>query len=169
MKIRKYYLLIGISFSDVKILLEKVFVIMLISLFASSCSANRTSASSDMGVLMGVVVLSEGNQMPNNQLEESSRGVSREVLIYELTNVSDAQESGQLYSSINSKVLKRTKTNAKGEFKVKLTEGKYSVVIKEGEGYYINQFDKENNIHPVLIETGKTTKTTVTINYNASY
>ena len=169
MRIIRYLLSIVALLFKGRVSHENLLAIILVSFFVSNCSSNRTSSSHDVGFLIGTVVLSEENQMPNNQVSRAPKGVRKEILIFELTNVSETQASGKLYSSINSKLLKTTKTNAEGEFKVKLTEGKYSVVVKENDGYYINLFDKDNNIHPVMIEGNKTTTTTVTISYNASY
>jgi hypothetical protein len=97
--------------------------------------------------------------------------VVREIYIYELTSdkqTEPAEEAG-FYQKINSKLVKKVKSDKKGLFSVLLPPGYYSLFVKEEKGLYANLFDDAMNINPVQIRKGKWEKFEFIIDYQAVY
>ena len=137
-------------------------------LFLASCGSYY-KLNNQFGVLEGAIVVDKGNQMSSENLNSVKKGINKEVYIYELTNVSSVEKVNSLYTSIKSKLVSRVKTNKKGEFKIKLNEGNYSILIKENNGFYVAELDKYNNLHPVLIKTDGIVFVKIIINYETYY
>ena len=133
-----------------------------------SCAANR-HPKSNMGVVLGKVTYEKGNQMPGQDSSASAKGVIRDIYIYELTNELDVSKKNLLYTDINSKVITKVSSDASGAFSIELMEGEYSLLIKEGDAYYASQLDMNNNLHPITVKAGETTRVNVLINYEAFY
>ncbi len=120
--------------------------------------------------LQGQVFWVSGNQMPGPESVLSpNQGAIREVLIYELTAVSDATQVGPFFRDIKTRLVISTQSKPNGSFKVKLPIGSYSVFTKERNGLYANLFDENGNINPVVIKPGKYAWKTITIDYDAAY
>lgn len=93
------------------------------------------------------------------------------LYIYELTNASQVKRASEasFYTAISTKLVKEVTPGKKGNFKVKLPPGQYSLFIKKGDLYYANSFDDKNNIAPVAVERGKYTSVEVKADYGAVY
>ena len=98
-----------------------------------------------------------------------NQGAVRDVLIYELTNVTDATQVGPFFRDIKTKLVATTQSNADGTFKIKLPVGSYSVFTKEKNGLYANLFDGKGYINAVIIKEGQWAWRTITIDYEAAY
>ncbi len=120
--------------------------------------------------LEGQVFWVSGNQMPGPEAVLSpNQGAIREVMIYELTTVSDATQVGPFFRDIKTRLVVCVQSKADGKFRVKLPEGTYSVFTKERNGLYANLFDEKGNINPVVIKPGQFAWKTITIDYDAAY
>jgi len=122
--------------------------------------------------IQGKVLWEAGNQMPSPDAPQSGgrRGVERTVYIYELTNSSQATTAdGVFHTNIQTKLVTQVKTDADGNFAIKLKPGRYSLFTKEEKGLYANLFDGEMNIFPVEVKEGEVTSVEFLINYNAFY
>lgn len=133
-----------------------------------SCATSR-NLKSETGFVVGRVTHEKGNQMPGQESSASATGVIRDVYIYELTNELDVSKKNLLYTDINSKVVAKVSSDASGAFRIELMEGEYSLLIKEGDAYYASQLDMNNNLHPITVKAGETTRVNVLINYEAFY
>jgi len=150
-------------------------ILVLASMGLISCK-HLQKTSSSQGI-SGTVVWLEGNLMPT--LDDSSysqraagKPVMREVYIFEPTKLNQTEKgnkSSVLYTKIHSKLIKKTKSNAAGHFKVNLPPGKYSVFTLEEDGYFANIFDGQGFMNPVTVEVGKFTKIVIKVNYKAYY
>jgi hypothetical protein len=122
----------------------------------------------------GKVIWKAGNFMPQVGVKPSTpKGlpVVREVYIYQLTNekqTEPAEEAG-FYRKINSKLVKKVKSDKKGMYSVTLPMGYYSLFTKEEKGFYANLFDDAMNINPVQVHKGKWAKFEFVIDYQAVY
>lgn len=144
-------------------------IILIAFSLLSSCVLTNTSRNNS-GWLEGTIVFEKGNQMPGGADHLNLKGeAQRNVYIYELTNLDSVEKVGRLYTTIKSKLVRKAKTKKNGTFKTKLAEGNYSIVTKEKNGYYVSEFDKYNNLHPILIKSGQTTFVSILINYEAVY
>lgn len=120
--------------------------------------------------LQGQVFWVSGNQMPGpDAVLSPNQGAVREILIYELTNISDATQVGPFFRDIKTKLVASAQSKADGTFKVKLPAGSYSVFTKERNGLYANLFDGKGYINPVTIKIGQYAWRTITIDYDAAY
>ena len=120
--------------------------------------------------LQGQVFWVSGNQMPGPDVVLSpNQGAVREILIYELTNTSDATMVGPFFRDIKTKLVATAQSKPDGTFKVKLPVGTFSVFTREKNGLYANLFDGKGNINPVTIKDGQYAWRTITIDYEAAY
>lgn len=128
------------------------------------------AASAQKQGLQGQVFWVSGNQMPGPEAVLSpNQGAVREVLVYELTNITDATQVGPFYRDIKTKLIATTQSKSDGTFKIKLPVGSYSVFTKERNGLYANLFDGKGYINPVVIKEGQYAWKTITIDYDAAY
>lgn len=120
--------------------------------------------------LKGQVFWVSGNQMPGPEAVLSpNQGATRDVLIYEITNVTDATQVGPFFRDIKTRLIATIQSKPDGTFKIKLPVGSYSVFTKERNGLYANLFDGKGYINPVLIKEGQWAWKTITIDYDAAY
>ncbi len=120
--------------------------------------------------LQGQVFWVSGNQMPGPDVVLSpNQGAVREILIYEVTNITDATQVGPFFRDIKTKLVASAQSKSDGTFKVKLPVGSYSVFTREKNGLYANLFDGKGYINPVTIKAGQYAWRTITIDYEAAY
>ncbi len=120
--------------------------------------------------LQGQVFWVSGNQMPGpDAVLSPNQGAVREVLIYELTNLTDATQVGPFFRDIKTRLVAAITSKPDGTFKIKLPVGSYSVFTREKTGYYANLFDGKGYINPVTIKEGQYAWKTITIDYDAAY
>jgi hypothetical protein len=63
---------------------------------------------------------------------------------------------------VNTQELARVKTDNKGNFKIALPIGKYSLFIKTEKGFYANLRDQFNNLAPFEVMAGAYTHVILT-------
>ncbi|MGN6420538.1 MAG: hypothetical protein ACTHMC_23715 [Pseudobacter sp.] len=123
--------------------------------------------------IRGLIHLVKGNQMPSpSRPLPAPEPLQTTLYIYELTNISQVTRSeayAPFYTAINTRLIKQVNSNKKGEFKVKLPPGQYSIFIKKDDRFYANLFDEKNNIAPVTVAKGKYTEVEVRADYDAVY
>lgn len=120
--------------------------------------------------LRGQVFWVSGNQMPGPEsILSPNQGAIREILIYELTTVSDVTQVGPFFRDVKTRMVATILSRPDGTFKIKLPPGSYSVFTKERNGLYANLFDEKNNINPVIVRAGQYAWKTITIDYEAAY
>lgn len=120
--------------------------------------------------ICGTVRWIEGNQMPGPGAERPpGKGVAREILIYEVTTISQVAPENGFYTHIPTRLVARTRSNKKGEFRLKLPPGRYSVFVKEADGLWANLFDSRGAINPVEVTEDNFTVVAIEINYRAAY
>lgn len=100
-----------------------------------------------------------------------SKGVSRVILIYSLTNRTETEGDGvNLFTKINTKRIKKVTSNKTGRFCVNLPLGKYSLFIEEpGFGIYANIFDDKMNICPIEVKKRKNADIVLKITHSATF
>ncbi len=145
--------------------LSSCFVLLITTLAAAQKNTQGIS---------GRVLWKAGNFMPTVGVKASvpkATPVVREVYIYALTNDKqvEAGEDAGFYQKVNSILVKKVKTNNKGQFSVSLPVGYYSVFTKEDKGLYANLFDDAMNINPVQVQRRRWTKIEVVVDYQAVY
>jgi len=120
--------------------------------------------------LQGQVFWVSGNQMPGpDAVLSPNQGAVREILVYELTNFTDATQVGPFFRDIKTKLIATGQSKQDGTFKIKLPVGIYSVFTREKNGLYANLFDGKGYINPVTIKEGQYAWRTITIDYEAAY
>lgn len=125
--------------------------------------------------IKGRITWLEGNQMPKISDAPIQTGVLkgepvvRTVQIFPLVNLADAKMENGLFQSIAAKPIAETTSNEKGEFKIKLPPGQYSVFTVEEDGLFANIFDQNGDIQPINIKKKKWSKLDIVINYKAFF
>lgn len=142
--------------------------IVIVTILFSACGTTNL-INNEGGLLVGVVEFEEGNQFLSKDKVSKKAPLKRDIYIFELANVEDTKRDGIYFEEIGKKLVAIQKTNKKGVFKIKLPIGRYSIITKEPQGFFSSEFDKDNNLHPIVVKAGEKTFTTILINYNAYY
>ena len=151
------------------------FSFLICLLFCAGFSFAQTLDNTIKQGILGTVVVREGNLMPapsrNGKPQSAQRGKpsNRELLIYELTNLSQVKVNGTFYSEVQTKPVAKVTAGADGIFQVFLKPGRYSVFSQEPQGLFANRFDGDGNIFPVEVVEDRLTLVEFVIDYNASY
>ena len=135
-------------------------------------SVQKANSSATAQGINGSVTLATGNRMPMKDApQRSPRGIKATVLVYEPTNIAQTRRIGTtpVYTAINTKLVASVETDSSGAFIVALPVGSYSLFVKQGDRFYANLFDVNNNIALFTVEEGKLTKVRLSVNNNASY
>ncbi len=141
----------------------KIFLLGTALILTFSVSAQRQG-------IIGKVEWLEGNQMPGPDRKPApSRGIQREVWIYQAVTIQQAKSEGVFFSDIASPLIKKIKTNRKGCFKLKLPPGDYSIFILEKKGLFANRFDGQGRINSVTVKPGEFTEISILVDYEAAY
>ncbi|WP_229317394.1 hypothetical protein [Larkinella sp. C7] len=121
--------------------------------------------------ICGTVLFKSGNHMPGpDRPQPKGQPVVREVLIYELTKIdqTEATDDG-FYTKINTRFIKKVKSDTDGKFCISLPAGSYSVFVQEEKGLYANLSDGQNNIFPVTVEKNRRSTIAFDISYQAVF
>lgn len=118
----------------------------------------------------GKLIWVTGNQMPGPDRKPTPlQGVAREVYIYPLLSLSDVKMEGVFVSEINQQPIAKIQSDQNGNFAVNLPPGKYSILVKENDGLFVNTFDSQNHINPVEVKNRNVSRMEISINYMAAY
>jgi hypothetical protein len=112
------------------------------------------SCSRDTLRVTGQVLRVSGNQMPSPDLPEPVfPGFSTGIYFFEPVQVSAATRTGQegVYSSVNARLIKQARSDARGRFSVRLKPGRYSVLIGKDSLFYANIRDGKGFLNPMEI------------------
>ncbi len=154
-------------------MMRKKLGLTLLAFLMLTVLSSYTSIFCRKGGIKGVIWLVKGNQMPSpGQPPVPREPLQTTLYIYELTNINQvtrAEAHAPFYTAINTKLVKEIVSDSKGEFKVKLPPGQYSLFIKKEDRFYANLFDEKNNIAPVTVAKGKYTEVEVRADYDAVY
>ncbi len=146
--------------------------VLVISVIISSVNASMLKPTCKKQGIDGYVYRISGNRMPSPNIKSPApKGSRTTIYVYELTNVNQVDRQGQspFYFSIKTKLFKKAESDSSGYFKIKLPPGRYSLFTKKDTLFYANWFDKDNNIAPVEVVSGKMTKAEIRIDYDAAY
>ena len=153
-----------------KQILFSLFAIILINIACSS--SKKANSVSEIQGIQGIVTEVTGNQMPMmGEPKPQPNGIKTTVFIYEKTNVNQVTQIGSspIYTIINTKQVAFVETDSSGAFTLALPVGSYSLFIKQGNQFYANLFDSDNNIALFTVEEGKLTQVSLQINNSATY
>jgi hypothetical protein len=154
-------------------MMGKKLVLPLLAFLMLTVLSSYTCIFGKKGGIKGMIYLVKGNQMPSpDQMLPPKKPLQTTLYIYELTNIDQvtrAEAHAPFYTAINTKLIKQVNSDTKGEFKVKLPPGQYSLFIKKDDRFYANLFDEKNNIAPVTVAKGKFTEVEVRADYDAVY
>ena len=101
----------------------------------------------------------------------SVRGVSRQLIIHELTSIEDVEvDDSGFITSIHTNRVASTASNARGFFEIALPVGAYSVFVREDSLHYLGlRVDQEGHLYPARVDTNATTESHFDIQYHATF
>ena len=153
-----------------KQILFSLFAIILINIACSS--AKKANSVPEIQGIQGKVTEVTGNQMPMiGEPKPVPKGIKTTVLVYQPTNTNQVTQVGSspLYTTISTNWVASVETDSTGAFTVALPVGSYSLFIKQGDQFYANLFDSNNNIALFTVEAEKLTVVKLQINNRATY
>jgi hypothetical protein len=143
--------------------MKKLLILLCIS------SVFTTSFAQKQGIC-GKITWVSGNQMLGPDKKSSaSKGIVREILIYEVTTNDQVTQEDGFYKDVKTKLVARAKSKSNGSFSVKLPTGTYSAFVVEEKGLWANNFDGQGRINPVVITATNWTNLLLEVNYEAAY
>ncbi len=130
---------------------------LLCLIFIGCCSQKKLKNSNNLVTqgIAGQVFEVAGNVMPSpDEPQHNFEGIPMKatVAVFALLKHESLQKKEGMYINMESTAIAQTETNEKGEFKIALPVGSYSVFLKMKEGYYANSFDEKMNVNPVTIK-----------------
>ncbi len=145
--------------------------------WAASAAPGIKPAHKPVQGICGTVTELTGNQMPRitedgkDPKTGNGKRVMREVLIYPVLTAQQAPANSEGFiESVAIKPVKVVKSDGSGRFcAYGLAPGVYSVLVREPQGLYANQFDDKNRIFPVRVSKRKVTKTEIIISHQAAF
>ena len=154
--------------------LKILFVFSLLALIScNKGSNNSSSAKMDENVTQGVtgtVLWFEGNLMPSpGTPAPKGKPIEREVVFCKPLGMKEVKKEGALYIGLEEQIVKTATSNDKGEFKINLPEGTYSVFTKEEGGYYANSFDGKGMIQTITVKKDEVATLDIKVDYKATY
>jgi hypothetical protein len=124
----------------------------------------------------GKVYQLSGNRMPSpprhpgDTIRRSPEGpgVKGTVCVFELTNDSQVSRQGTSpwCEAVHTRLIRQVDTDDKGNFKIQLPPGTYSVFTKKDNLFYAGRRDEQNNIAPVKVLPGKMTRVDCSVESN---
>jgi hypothetical protein len=148
------------------------FLFSILMVLVACSSAKKASRNTIKQGIQGTVTEQTGNQMPMKGAPPSvPTGIKTTVFIYEPTRLTDVQQVGgsPVYTSIRTKRVASVETDSTGAFQVALPVGSYSLFVKQGNQFYANLFDSQNNIALFEVEEGKLTNARLTVSSRANF
>lgn len=153
-----------------------VFLVFLIIL---GCSGKRLFNASHLKIeqgIVGKVIWLEGNLMPQITEEADTtksliegKPVERYVGIYELTHRNQTKQEDGFFKEVNTKLIKKIRSDQEGNFAASLDTGTYSLLVEEPQGLFANRFDGDGYIYPVTVKNDKISEVIIKIDYKAAY
>lgn len=113
----------------------------------------------------------KGNQMGVEKMGSSKgRPLMSQLYVFKnLTNEDLVGLEGQWCKSVQQKPYIIIQTDNKGYFKQHLKTGKYIVLVKLNDGFFIPSFDQYNQPTKVLVASKKYTSLNILVNSKAIY
>jgi hypothetical protein len=143
----------------------KITGIVLLVISLMGCGASKVLVT---GKIQRVV----GNQMPSPDLEnEEPGGFSTTVFFFEPTLMNMGMPTGEqgVFLMTNKKLVAKVLAEKDGSFKLKLKQGKYSVLLGKDGQYYSNISDLEGLINPIHIIKGNNKPIALRADWGAIY
>lgn len=135
-------------------------------------SAKKANSSAITQGITGRITEQTGNRMPMKDAEPATpKGILTTVFIYEPTHISQVTRTGTepVYTAIATRLVASVETDSTGHFTVSLPVGSYSLFVKQGNRFYANLFDSNNNIALFTVEEGKLTQANLSVSNRASF
>lgn len=130
------------------------------------------SCARDTVRVTGEVWRIRGNQMPSPDLPDPTYpGYKTTIYFFQPVHAAAAKPvgGGGMYSQINGQLAATAASNDKGLFRLRLTPGKYSVIIGNDSLYYSNIRDGSGVLNPVEIPKKKSFHLQLRADWDASY
>lgn len=122
--------------------------------------------------ITGFIYEESGNRMPMKGAEpQKPTGLSTTIYIYELANLEQVTrvDATPFYTAIRTRPVTTVHSDSTGAFTIRLAPGSYSLFIKQGDRFYANSFDANNNIAPVTVQKGRLSTVRLVVNPSAVY
>ncbi len=105
--------------------------------------------------IRGHVLMENNTSMPlKGSSKQQGRPIATVVYIYETANVNQLiGQEGNYAKGIEARLIKQVRSNNAGQFKIRLTPGKYSIVLGYQEGIYIPFFSGNTGV--AFVEVSK--------------
>lgn len=134
-------------------------------------SLNSQSKLAVIEGLRGQVFEIKGNAMPMKG-QKASKGALLQTVVYvfEPTTLLKVEGlNGQICTKVNSVLVDSARTDVEGKYIIGLKPGKYSLMVKYGQGFFVPYFSGTNELSIIEILPKKLSELDIIVNAKASY
>ena len=119
-------------------------------------------------VLRGEVRELLGDRMPSPDAPLNDSGMPMQTELAITSAVDAAAVQIPFFTQLPAKPVKQLRTNAQGQFRVRLRPGNYSVFVKLKEGWYANLI-QDGLIHPVYLRADSSSYISIKVTARATF
>lgn len=132
------------------------------------------SSQNKLTLLQGVqgqVFEQKGNAMPMKG-QKISKGAYFHTMVYIFEPTSSLEVEGlkgQICTKVNTVLVDSTMTDTEGKYKIALKPGKYSLMVKFEEGFFVPYFSGANELSIIEVLPKTFSELDIIVNVKASY
>ncbi len=151
-------------------LFSLIISIFCIPIYGCISLSSQTKLTALQGV-QGQVFQQKGNSMPMKG-QKTSKGTFLHTMVYifEPTSLLKVEGlNGQICTKVNTVLVDSTMTDIDGKYKIALKSGKYSIMVKFGQGFFVPYFSGTQDLSIIEILPKTISQLDIIVNVNASY
>lgn len=121
--------------------------------------------------IKGQVFLERDAVMPlKGKTKQSGRPYSTIIFVYESASIAQLiGQQGNFAKGVNAKLVKQVRSDNAGKFKLKLSPGKYTIVLGYQEGIYIPFFSGMNGVSHIKVTKNQFQEIDLTISASSVF
>ncbi len=153
-----------------KCLFSLIISILCMPFYGCISLSSQTKLTALQGV-QGQVFEQKGNTMPMKG-QKTSKGTFLHTMVYifEPTSLLKVEGlNGQICAKVNAVLVDSMMTDKDGKYKIALKPGKYSLMVKFGQGFFVPYFSGTHELSIIEILPKTFSELDIIVNVNASY
>lgn len=117
--------------------------------------------------LIGKITIVQGNIMPSPEITNTSNSTPLTTKIAICSLISTDALPEKIIKTIPTKVICTTTSDKNGNYCIKMAAGKYSLLVKVKDGWYVSYFDNQD-LSPITITKKQVLKKDIIVKLNTT-